>query len=207
MTPRAALPALLSLAVAAVPLGLGPAGVTAPTPGSATPAGETPPLRARAPDPAALPDRAADASARPAPRDRHRWPLRPVPRVTRAFEPPPQRWLAGHRGVDLAGRPGQQVLASAAGTVRFSGVVAGRGVVTVQHPGGLRTTYEPVTSRASIGSAVRAGSRIGTLSSGGSHCAPAACLHWGALTGPEVYLDPLTLLGAGRVILLPLDTR
>jgi len=31
----------------------------------------------------------------------------------------------------------------------------------------------------------------------------AACLHWGLLQG-DVYLDPLALLGLGRVRLLPL---
>ncbi|MCL2534203.1 MAG: hypothetical protein FWE39_08555, partial [Nocardiaceae bacterium] len=30
------------------------------------------------------------------------WPLRPRPRVVRAFEKPAQNWLPGHRGVDLA---------------------------------------------------------------------------------------------------------
>src|SRR5215472_334561 len=30
------------------------------------------------------------------------WPLPGLPRVVRAFEPPPKPWLPGHRGVDLA---------------------------------------------------------------------------------------------------------
>ena len=36
---------------------------------------------------------------------------------------------------------------------------------------------------------------IGRLLLAGSHCAPAACLHWGLIRG-ETYLDPLTLVGA-----------
>lgn len=38
------------------------------------------------------------------------WPLRPVPNhVVRDFNPPSQPWLAGNRGIDLAGVPGEAV--------------------------------------------------------------------------------------------------
>jgi murein DD-endopeptidase MepM/ murein hydrolase activator NlpD len=131
------------------------------------------------------------------------WPLAPAPEVVGGFDPPESRWGAGHRGVDLAGSPGQPVRSALAGTVTFAGELAGRGVVTVDH-GGTRTTYEPVEATVAVGEAVRAGDRIGRLQSGGSHCAPATCLHWGLLDG-ERYLDPLTLVGAGPVRLLPLD--
>ena len=47
------------------------------------------------------------------------------------------------------------------------------------------------------------GAPIGVLELGGSHCFPAACLHWGWLEG-QTYLDPLRLVGAGPVRLLPL---
>ena len=46
------------------------------------------------------------------------------------------------------------------------------------------------------------GALIGTLQPMSSHCFPRACLHWGLLRG-ETYLDPLTLVGAGPVRLLP----
>lgn len=92
-----------------------------------------------------------------------------------------------------------------AGRVVFSGVVAGRGVVSVEHAGGRRTTYEPLDDRASVGTAVDPGTRIGRLARSGSHCAPDTCLHWGLIVGPEQYRDPLILVGARRpVILLPL---
>ena len=45
--------------------------------------------------------------------------------VVRRFSPPPHPWLPGHRGVDLAGRPGAVVRAAGAGTVVFAGTVAG----------------------------------------------------------------------------------
>src|SRR6185369_7063201 len=74
------------------------------------------------------------------------WPLRPRPAVLRAFDAPSPNWQRGHRGVDLAAVPGQPVYAAGQGTVVFAGDLAGRPVVSVAHPGGLRTTYEPVTA-------------------------------------------------------------
>ena len=88
------------------------------------------------------------------------------------------------------------------GRITFAGSLAGRGVVVVDH-GGTRTTYEPVDATVSVGDTVAAGDRIGRLQLGGSHCYPAACLHWGWRDG-DTYLDPLTLVGAGPVRLLPL---
>lgn len=130
------------------------------------------------------------------------WPLRPDPEVVRAFDPPATPYGAGHRGVDLLGRPGQPVRAALAGTVIYAGPLFGRGVVVVSH-GDTRTTYEPVTATVTVGDPVAEGGVIGTLQAIGSHCAPRSCLHWGWLRG-ETYLDPLLLVGAGPVRLLPL---
>ncbi|MEH6376095.1 M23 family metallopeptidase, partial [Streptomyces sp. KLMMK] len=118
------------------------------------------------------------------------------PLLVRAWRPPPVPWAAGHRGVDLVARAGQPVRAAAPGTVSFAGTVAGRGVVSVQHPGTgeppLRTTYEPVQAMVEEGDQVAAGQVIGTLQAGPFHCS-GGCLHWGLLRG-RVYLDPLSLL-------------
>jgi murein DD-endopeptidase MepM/ murein hydrolase activator NlpD len=130
------------------------------------------------------------------------WPLQPEPEVVRPFDPPDSPYGAGHRGVDLLGTAGQPVLAALPGTVGFAGMLAGRGVVVVDH-GATRTTYEPVTATVAVGTQVAAGSRLGTLGLAGSHCFPRACLHWGWIEG-ETYLDPLRLVGAGPVRLLPL---
>ena len=94
------------------------------------------------------------------------------------------------------------MLAALPGSVTFAGPLAGRGVVVVDH-GATRTTYEPVTATVPVGATVAAGSPIGTLDLAGSHCFPRACLHWGWIEG-ETYLDPLRLVGAGPVRLLPL---
>jgi murein DD-endopeptidase MepM/ murein hydrolase activator NlpD len=133
-----------------------------------------------------------------------RWPLAGQPTVTRPFQPPPRPWLPGHRGVDLAGSPGETVFAAGPGVVAFAGTVAGTGAVSIDHPNGLRTTYEPVQPLVHAGQPVEAGQPIGTLLPGHPGCPVAACLHWGLRRGAE-YLDPLLLLRVGRVRLLPLD--
>lgn len=132
------------------------------------------------------------------------WPLRPRPTVVAGFDPPATRWGSGHRGVDLAGVPGQVVHAALPGTVTFAAPLAGRGVVVVDH-GRTRTTYEPVAALVAVGDRVRAGQPIGRLELVGSHCHPAACLHWGWIRNrDDAYLDPLLLVGAGPIRLYPL---
>ncbi|MFG2054900.1 murein hydrolase activator EnvC family protein [Micromonospora sp. NPDC048930] len=148
--------------------------------------------------------RAAAGLAAGGPATRFRWPLAGTPRPVRRFDPPPQPWLPGHRGVDLAAGPGTAVHAAGPGVVLFAGPVAGRPVVTVGHADGLRTTYEPVRPGLPAGARVDAGTPIGTLLAGHPGCPTAACLHWGLRRGEE-YLDPLALLGLGPVRLLPLD--
>jgi murein DD-endopeptidase MepM/ murein hydrolase activator NlpD len=136
------------------------------------------------------------------------WPVAPPHQVVAGFDPPAEPWLAGHRGVDLAARAGVAVRAAGAGAVAFAGRVGGRPVVSIRHPGGLLTTYEPVVAVVSAGDPVELGERIGRLARTGSHCAPRVCLHWGlrrwGLHRDDTYLDPLALLGLTRVRLLPL---
>ncbi|MCW3843697.1 M23 family metallopeptidase, partial [Micromonospora yasonensis] len=135
---------------------------------------------------------------------RFAWRLAGPPRPVRRFDPPPQPWLPGHRGVDLAATPGVAVHAAGPGVVLFAGPVAGRPVVTVGHADGLRTTYEPVRPGLAAGARVGVGTPIGTLLAGHPGCPAGTCLHWGLRRGEE-YLDPLALLGLGPVRLLPID--
>ncbi|WP_329519885.1 murein hydrolase activator EnvC family protein [Spirillospora sp. NBC_01491] len=127
------------------------------------------------------------------------WPLSPVPGIVRGFSPPALPWGPGHRGVDLAARPGQPVYAAGAGRISYAGRLAGRGVIAVTH-GALRTTYLPVRPTVRTGRQVASGARIGVVENGPFHCS-SACLHWGLRRG-AVYLDPLSLVGH-RVRLLP----
>ncbi|GMA31798.1 murein hydrolase activator EnvC family protein [Litorihabitans aurantiacus] len=128
----------------------------------------------------------ASASTRPSPTGPagaavvYDWPLDP-PSVVRPFDEPPQPWLAGHRGADLAGVPGAPVRAAADGVVAFAGSVAGKPVVSVDHADGIRTTYEPVEAVVTRGAAVARGDVIGTLAAGHPDVAgaPGTALHWG----------------------------
>jgi murein DD-endopeptidase MepM/ murein hydrolase activator NlpD len=121
------------------------------------------------------------------------WPVGTRPAVLRGWEPPATIYGRGHRGVDLSAPAGTPVRAVAAGRVSFAGLVAGKGVVSVELTGtDLRTTYEPVRASVAKGDEVEAGEAVGTVDPTGSHCA-VTCVHWGLLRG-ETYLDPLSLL-------------
>jgi murein DD-endopeptidase MepM/ murein hydrolase activator NlpD len=135
------------------------------------------------------------------------WPLRPPPAVARGFAAPSPDWQPGHRGVDLAGTTGQPVYAAGSATVVFAGLLAGRPVVSLAHPGGLRTSYEPVHAAVHPGQAVTARTVIGELLAGHAGCPAVACLHWGAMWGPASkanYVDPLGLLKSTPIRLKPL---
>jgi murein DD-endopeptidase MepM/ murein hydrolase activator NlpD len=194
--------AAMSLAALSVPAVRASALPASAPPASAPPASALPAsaLPASALPASALPASALPASALPV---RFIWPLAPRPAVHRRFEPPRDRYSRGHRGVDVAAKAGQPVLSAGEGVIAYSGVIAGRGVVTVRHSGALRTTYEPVERRAPFGMRVHGGAPIGVVSPTPGHCIPLTCLHWGAIS-VTTYLDPLSLLGLRRPILLPL---
>ena len=93
------------------------------------------------------------------------------------------------------------------GTVVFAGPLAGRPVVSVDHIGGLRTSYEPVDPVVRPGQRVNASTALGRLAAGHPGCPASACLHWSAMWGPAQraqYVDPLGLLAATPVRLKPL---
>lgn len=125
----------------------------------------------------------------------------PSPRgVVRGFDNPPQNWLPGHRGVDLDASVGQAILSAGSGRVAFAGTVAGVPAVSVDHAGGIRTTYQPVAALVREGEEVAEGQPIGTLlpTTDGSRG-----LHWGARTGPNEYVNPLGLLAPPKIRLKP----
>ncbi len=138
------------------------------------------------------------------------WPLQPRPAVVQTFDAPTPNWNRGHRGVDLAGTVGQRVYAAGPGTVVFAGELAGRPVVSIAHPGGLRTSYEPVQAAVRAGQLVSRGDVIGELLAGHPDCPAAACLHWGAMWGPASaadYVNPLGLLETTPIRLKPISAR
>ncbi|WP_433218302.1 peptidoglycan DD-metalloendopeptidase family protein [Microtetraspora malaysiensis] len=107
--------------------------------------------------------------------------------------------------MDIQALPGETVRSTGPGVVGYAGELAGRGVVTVIHPDGLRTTYLPVRASVRPGQAVESGTPLGVAENLPGHC-PVPCLHWGLLRG-STYLDPLLLLGLGQVRLLPTADR
>ena len=83
--------------------------------------------------------------------------------------------------------------------VAFAGSVAGTGVVSIDHPDGLRTTYTHLRAvSVGAGQPVRAGETVGEAS---------RRLHFGVRLGPA-YLDPVALVtaGWGRAELVPAPT-
>ena len=122
------------------------------------------------------PSAPAPVGSTSSPIGRWAWPLVPRPAVVRVFTPPATTYGVGHRGIDLAAHPGEQVRAVAAGTVSHVGVLAGRGTVTVLHSSGLRSTYEPVAGSVTRGQVVAKGEIIGTLTRPGAiACRRRAC--------------------------------
>jgi murein DD-endopeptidase MepM/ murein hydrolase activator NlpD len=133
-------------------------------------------------------------------REEWAWPVREF-RLERAFAAPAHRYGAGHRGIDLRGDPAAEVIAPAAGIVAFSGAVAGRGILTIDHGNGLVTTLEPVVSDLSAGDGVARGDPVATVGLGGH--ATSGALHFGVRLDGE-YINPMLLLGdPPRAVLLP----
>ncbi|MFC8681420.1 murein hydrolase activator EnvC family protein [Microbacterium ureisolvens] len=128
------------------------------------------------------------------------WPVHPF-RLEHVFVAPAHEYGPGHRGVDLRPLSETVVRAPAGGVVAFSGGVAGRGVLTLDHGSGLVTTLEPVDSDLAAGTPVAAGEPVGSIALGG-HTAPGA-LHFGVRLDGQ-YINPLVLLGGvPRAVLLP----
>lgn len=159
-----------------------------------------------------LPGPGPEAQAAPAPgpgssrfEPEWSWPLSPAPPVLRFFQPPAQRWLPGHRGVDLPAEPGTAVLSPEAGTVVYAGWVVNRPVLTVDLGAGVLASFEPVQAAKAVGTKVAEGEVIGHVGAPAEtgHC-PASCLHWGVRVHGN-YVNPLNYVTDRRPsILLPL---
>ena len=132
------------------------------------------------------------------------WPVEPAV-VLQDFDPPARAWGRGHRGIDLQAAPGTQVRSVGPGQVAFVGVIAGKPVIAIDHPSGLRSSYEPVISVREVGDLVQAGDAIGVTADPRTpgarlgHCS-ARCLHLG-LRAQGVYIDPLLVIRSGAILL------
>lgn len=129
------------------------------------------------------------------------WPLEGPRDVTSPYRAPAHEYGAGHRGIDAMTSVGAEVSAPAEGRVAFRGSVVDRPLLTIDHPGGYVSTFEPLISTWQPGDAVTAGDVIGTVAVGGH--AVAGTLHLG-VRSHGAYIDPLLLFGpVPRAVLLP----
>lgn len=122
--------------------------------------------------------------------------------VERPWEAPDGDHGAGHRGIDVPAALGTPVVAVDDGNVAFAGSVAGRGVVTIDHGGGLVSTLDSVAPSVTKDQPVAQGDVVGTVAVG--HCPSSApCLHLGARVDDR-YVDPMPYLPAAEwPVLLP----
>ena len=129
------------------------------------------------------------------------WPIAGARTVVEPFRAPAHEYGPGHRGMDVAAPEGTVVRAAAPGVVAFRGSVVDRPLLTIDHGGGLVSTWEPVASSLSPGDVVLAGDLIGAVASGGH--AARGTLHIG-VRRDGAYLNPLPLFGeVPRAVLLP----
>ena len=133
---------------------------------------------------------APGSTAGPSPSPTWSWPVETPRVIVRQYIAPATPYSRGHRGVDLAA-PGGILRAPADGVVHFVGFVVDRPVLSIRHPGGLISSYEPVQTSLSEGDAVARGDPIGTIEPG--HCSQ-SCLHFGVRLHGE-YVSPLLYLG------------
>ena len=128
------------------------------------------------------------------------WPVADPHQIVRPYISPATPYSAGHRGLDIVAGLDGEVRAPSAGVVHFGGTVVDRAVLSIRHPGGLISSYEPVSSSLTRGDPVALGQVIGEVQEG--HCLR-PCLHFGVRLNGE-YVSPLNYLsGTPRAILLP----
>ena len=127
----------------------------------------------------------------------YQWPVRGP--VIRGYEPPPDPYGAGHRGIDIAAPFGSTMVAAQDGIVGFAGWIGGSLFISLDHPDGVRTTYSWLSAiGVNKGDVVSKGRVIGATGAGHPGVTPPH-LHFGARVG-QTYIDPMLLLeGAGVV--------
>lgn len=119
------------------------------------------------------------------------WPV--VGPVIRGFDPPDSPYGSGHRGIDIAAPAGSVAVAPADGTVAFAGPVGGRLFLTIDHGGGLESTFSWVaTLEVRRGDVVQQGQPLART--GGGHTGDLVPnLHFGVRLA-DAYVDPLDYL-------------
>jgi len=121
------------------------------------------------------------------------WPV--VGPVINAYDPPDTPFGAGHRGIDIAVPFGTTIVAPEAATVSFAGPVGGRLFVTLDHGGGLESTYSWVSAILVHKRDVVARGQPIAISGTGHPGSSVPHLHLGVKLA-DVYQDPMDYLGS-----------
>lgn len=172
-----------------------------PGSGSGSGSGSAVPTGVRRPANGSSPEADAEPVVRAGARTPWVWPTG-VRVVERPWQAPDGDYGAGHRGIDVPAALGTPARAVDDGVVTFAGSVAGRGVVTIDHGDGLRSTLDSLAPSVATGDRVTQDAVVGTVAVG--HCpASAPCLHLGARLDDR-YVDPTRYLPAAAwPVLLP----
>ena len=125
-------------------------------------------------------------------------PLEPPINLVNLYRQPNSDYSAGHRGIDYQVEPGQSVLAPADGQVWFSGKVVNRNLISLKHPDGTLSEFEPVCTDLLKGEPVFLGQEIGRVCNTDpnyrQHCQNTTCLHFSIRLAGE-YLSPQVFIG------------
>jgi murein DD-endopeptidase MepM/ murein hydrolase activator NlpD len=121
--------------------------------------------------------------------------------VVDPYRAPACTYCPGNRGIEFGPHAGQPVTAVQAGTVSFSGLVAGTRYVIVDHADGLRATYGRLaTAAVRQGQQVVTGQTVGTTTNR---------FYFGLRRGApdDTPVDPTAMLGVRRYPrrLVPVD--
>ena len=136
-------------------------------------------------------------AAPPPPATAWTWPV--VGPVIQPFDPPDTPYGSGHRGIDIAAPVGTVILAPADGVVTFAGPVGGRLFLTIDHGGGLESTYSWLSSSLTrSGARVLRGQPIATTGWGHPNSS-VPHLHFGVKLN-DAYVDPLDYLAPASVV-------
>jgi hypothetical protein len=118
--------------------------------------------------------------------------------VIRGFEPPPDPYGSGHRGIDIGAPFGSDLAAAEDGIVAFAGWVGGSLFISIDHEDGVRSTYSWLSAVDVVeGETVSREQPIGKTGQGHPDV-PTPHLHFGARVG-DTYIDPMLLLERGSV--------
>lgn len=120
------------------------------------------------------------------------WPIEGP--ILRGYDPPASPYGSGHRGIDIGAPAGTAVHAPESGKVTFAGKVGGQLFVTINHGGGVASTYSWLTSISVRKGDVVARGDVVAHSGAGHPGDVQPSLHMGVkLNG--AYVDPLDYLG------------